>query len=604
MLPKSRALSRMLTTQVVASVLLTGAVGSWMWQHVDAQRTHVELPRQTIQAMQHQAFTVARAPFASLAVDMATTESEGGTGSDAAAFSGSVLNVDGHKQSANKAIAEAHASLNVLEGLAGRSAISANIEQAHMALDAVDAANAFYWAAETPQTQATALSELELTSASFQEVISTLQSTFDSEVRATQTATAVGMLVMWATLVTLCLGIAIITRRKVSAVDASEHAALTAAVEDLTVTLERAIDGESVMIDPDHRILEPLADMIRSATEKMQDLRTTTARIRQRTSFTHQLMDALDLSDTEEEVLRTAMRAGRLATPNAMFQLLMADGPEGDVEAQTPDCPSACSLNSPQNCPAIRKGRTLFNRPEAGLSRCPRLTQEDTSVTCTPINVSGQSVGIAQVIGTHLDEGEVEDVEAVAMSLGARLSTVRNMAERELEAGTDPLTELPNRRALNEKLVRLDLTDLPYCVVSCDLDHFKSINDRFGHDTGDRCLQLFAEVMRDACRASDLPVRMGGEEFVMLLPGVGMEAGISVAKRVEMFLAKACENFSTPFTVSMGVAARPDHGDRSETVLRVADQALYMAKEAGRNQYVPAPLPEAGTPSLEVVGSA
>ena len=153
---------------------------------------------------------------------------------------------------------------------------------------------------------------------------------------------------------------------------------------------------------------------------------------------------------------------------------------------------------------------------------------------------------------------------------------------------TDHLTGLANRRLYEQRVSDLDAAGIPYCLVMADLDHFKALNDRYGHDVGDRCLEIFSDVVKDACRDSDLPCRLGGEEFVMVLPGVGVKAGLSVAMRIRAYLADAVNHSPAPYTVSLGVAARPEHGNSAEAVLRAADAALYDAKEAGRNQVVPA----------------
>jgi diguanylate cyclase (GGDEF)-like protein len=134
----------------------------------------------------------------------------------------------------------------------------------------------------------------------------------------------------------------------------------------------------------------------------------------------------------------------------------------------------------------------------------------------------------------------------------------------------------------------LDKAGIGYTLVMADLDHFKQLNDQFGHDVGDQCLEIFSQVLKDACRGSDLPCRLGGEEFVLVLPGVGVKAGLAVALRVRSYLARAAAQGPAPFTVSLGVASSPDHGTSADAVLRAADAALFDAKEAGRDQVVPA----------------
>jgi diguanylate cyclase (GGDEF)-like protein len=134
-------------------------------------------------------------------------------------------------------------------------------------------------------------------------------------------------------------------------------------------------------------------------------------------------------------------------------------------------------------------------------------------------------------------------------------------------------------------------------VITADLDHFKSINDTHGHDVGDKCLQLFANILHEVSRDTDTAARPGGEEFALILSGAGVDAGMAVASRIRAMLAQATRRQGPHFTASLGIAARPQHGDRAEEVLRSADVALYDAKDQGRDQCVAAvPM------SLEIVG--
>jgi diguanylate cyclase (GGDEF)-like protein len=331
---------------------------------------------------------------------------------------------------------------------------------------------------------------------------------------------------------------------------------------------------------------------------RLEDLHQTNRRIRRQFTFRHELVDALDLAESESEVIRTATRAARVAFPEKIFQLLVARPDEGTIEPIEESAPVACTLTCIESCPAARKGDVLYHHPDMGLSRCPRIRDEDTLVTCAPISVNGQAVGVVQLMGTPLEDGQEELLEALSTAVGVRTGVVRNLAERELAAGTDPLTELANRRAMDEHMRRLDGAEVPYTVIVADLDHFKQINDSHGHDVGDRCLQLFADILKEACRDTDIACRPGGEEFSLILSGAGTDAGMAVASRIHAMLAQETRRQGPVFTVSIGIAARPIHGERAEEILRSADVALYDAKDQGRDRCVLAEVPM----SLEVVG--
>jgi diguanylate cyclase (GGDEF)-like protein len=129
-------------------------------------------------------------------------------------------------------------------------------------------------------------------------------------------------------------------------------------------------------------------------------------------------------------------------------------------------------------------------------------------------------------------------------------------------------------------------TGLSFAVVYGDLDHFKQLNDVFGHDAGDRALRTFSQVLRDALRPSDIACRYGGEEFVIVLPACGTDEAVAVLGRVRERMARRLESGHLPhFTVSFGVASSEQAAD-FEGVVALADEALLRAKAAGRDRIV------------------
>jgi diguanylate cyclase (GGDEF)-like protein len=175
---------------------------------------------------------------------------------------------------------------------------------------------------------------------------------------------------------------------------------------------------------------------------------------------------------------------------------------------------------------------------------------------------------------------------------GLMLSLLRERADTlilqlDAAANVDALTGLPNRRSfearLGDELYRADRSGQPLCLLAIDVDHFKQINDREGHGAGDRMLKRVAEVLA-ANRRLDLSARIGGDEFVLLLPGADRSGGREVAERVRLSVA-GLEGFPAP-SISLGIAAFPDDGGDAEDLHRAADCALYHAKEHGRNAAV------------------
>ena len=160
-------------------------------------------------------------------------------------------------------------------------------------------------------------------------------------------------------------------------------------------------------------------------------------------------------------------------------------------------------------------------------------------------------------------------------------------------ATTDPLTGLLNRRALTEgykdQIFAPEQRRARWAMLLFDLDHFKSINDRFGHNVGDRCLAQFAKILEQCCRTGDICARIGGEEFVILTTVGGREDAEAIATRIRTTTAE--QQFGDPqtnigkITTSIGVAMIPHSVPIAfDTIYRLADQVLYAAKSGGRNR--------------------
>jgi len=162
-----------------------------------------------------------------------------------------------------------------------------------------------------------------------------------------------------------------------------------------------------------------------------------------------------------------------------------------------------------------------------------------------------------------------------------------------LEAQSDPLTGLANRRALGDLLERLQQTARPYSVLALDIDHFKRVNDTHGHDAGDEALRRVAAVLRDSSRADDLACRSGGEEFVLLLPNTPLEAASGIAERIRETVANLPIPLVGRLTLSIGVAQSDGESLGSDAVLKQADRRLYRAKQTGRNRVISADNPQA-----------
>ncbi len=176
-------------------------------------------------------------------------------------------------------------------------------------------------------------------------------------------------------------------------------------------------------------------------------------------------------------------------------------------------------------------------------------------------------------------------LEALALALTNALTHAELVAQLAHLSRSDALTGLGNRRAFDEavveELARARRSGAPLGLVMLDVDHFKRFNDRHGHQEGDEVLVAVARVLTGVARAEDRACRVGGEEFAVLLPGADEGAALAVAERIRTGVAAA--GAAEPITVSLGVASTRGEHD-AVGLFAVADEALYAAKQAGRNR--------------------
>ncbi|GAA1393821.1 GGDEF domain-containing protein [Catellatospora coxensis] len=185
--------------------------------------------------------------------------------------------------------------------------------------------------------------------------------------------------------------------------------------------------------------------------------------------------------------------------------------------------------------------------------------------------------------------GELRELAEALNTMAERIAQRR--AELVDLATTDPLTGLPNRRALRAGLTReLDQArrrGVPFSLILLDLDHFKAVNDEYGHLAGDLVLRQVGQILQSQVRSTDLAGRHGGEEFAVLLPDTGRDAALRTAERVRAALSGTPIEFqghTVRVTASLGVVTYPEDGLTSEELVRRADVALYAAKRAGRDR--------------------
>jgi len=152
------------------------------------------------------------------------------------------------------------------------------------------------------------------------------------------------------------------------------------------------------------------------------------------------------------------------------------------------------------------------------------------------------------------------------------------------EAQTDPLTGLFNRRTMDKFIGSWIASGNPFSLLVMDLDHFKSVNDTYGHDVGDEVLKFLATSLRQLLKENNVICRFGGEEFIVLVPDERFDPAMEAAERIRKYMAETNGPTGGIVTLSIGAAHYPDSARSAEQLFRVADEALYRAKHQGRNR--------------------
>lgn len=215
--------------------------------------------------------------------------------------------------------------------------------------------------------------------------------------------------------------------------------------------------------------------------------------------------------------------------------------------------------------------------------------------TCSyRLKLAGEFLGELVFSRRHrFSEQEMETLEGL---LGQLIYPLRNAVwyqKAVRSAQMDPLTGINNRAALDNVLSReVDLAHRNGTMLSlvvADIDHFKNVNDQYGHSVGDSVLKEFSKIVSDNLRGSDILFRYGGEEFVIILTGTSSEDAVLVADRIREAVDNTLfcvDNLKLPVTASFGTASLAN-GDRPDALFQKADTALYEAKESGRNRVFP-----------------
>lgn len=331
--------------------------------------------------------------------------------------------------------------------------------------------------------------------------------------------------------------------------------------------------------------LDQMADALETMIDRMRD-------DAERRDFASKLVTALDMADSERQAQVVVERAMARIAPDRPMELLLADSSEAHLEraAKHPIAGApGCGVDSPFACIAVRRGHAVSFPDSEALDACPKLRGRPigaVSATCVPVAFMGRALGVVHAsgpVGEPLGDMATEQLVTLGTQAGARIGTVRAFERTQVQASTDALTGLPNRRSAESLLRTLGNRREPFAFVMADLDHFKLLNDTHGHQAGDEALRAFADAARSCMRQHDMACRWGGEEFAFILVGSDADAALQWATRLRDALADALRRRSVPkFTASFGIADST-LGLPLESVIAAADMALYRAKDRGRD---------------------
>jgi diguanylate cyclase (GGDEF)-like protein len=344
--------------------------------------------------------------------------------------------------------------------------------------------------------------------------------------------------------------------------------------------------GERVKVHGNDELTD-LGKLLNRMTEHRDAEQTREA---QRLDFT----DAMQLTGSEGEAHSLLKHHLERSIPDSVVTVLSRNNSADRLEPTTMlDAADPISENlsgaQPRDCLAVRSGQGHRSKGDDDLLEC-KLCGQAAASACQPLLVGGEVIGAVLARRDRaLGETETETMRSSVVQAAPLLANLRNLAIAELRAGTDALTGLPNQRASHETMQRMtaqsDRAGQPLSVLLLDLDHFKQVNDVYGHAEGDNVLAAVGVTLRSTIREGDFCGRFGGEEFLILLPDTDLDSAGLVAEKIRASVERIqVPSVRREITISIGVATFPDHGTEAATVARIADRALYAAKEGGRNR--------------------
>ena len=328
---------------------------------------------------------------------------------------------------------------------------------------------------------------------------------------------------------------------------------------------------------------KPLSNMLETIVNTLHDI------------MGYEYAAVLELSKDENEEYHLSLRA---TSSHTLLNKLMAYMPEGLETYKAPYLPNsiiAKAINERKvySTPDI-KGVIRMMFPQVSEEKFKEATPKINAKTCIiiPLQNEQENFGCLFVTSERIGITDTEEnfLTLYANQIGLGITVADLFEKVKKQAITDPLTGLYNRRFFEDNIIKEAERSLrlrqPFSIISLDLDYLKKINDTYGHQYGDIAIKTIANVIKKEARSIDIPARIGGEEFNLLLPGVDSQGAQIAAERIRKSIESQIIETIGGVTASIGVATFLEHSDRIDELIELADQAMYKAKLDGRNRVV------------------
>lgn len=351
-------------------------------------------------------------------------------------------------------------------------------------------------------------------------------------------------------------------------------------------------------------VAERTAELVRANDERSAALRESELRSQETDRIT-ELVDLLQACQTIEEAFEVVGAAlpNILSSPSGALCITSPSRDLVEVVSTWGDTLATEKVFSPYHCWSLRRGKIhLVKDPHSPLG-CAHVTGPASGYLCIPLAAQGETLGTIYVelpapagFSSQSMGPSMETISRPAGAVAERVSmALANLRLRDVlrdQSIRDPLTGLFNRRymeaTLERELRRAARDNQSLAFLMIDIDHFKMFNDTFGHHAGDILLRAVGEFLGQGIRGQDVACRFGGEEFVLILTDTSLEIAYQRAEvlREEIGCLAVQHNGQTlgKITMSVGIAAFPEHGTSSEELIRRSDTALYKAKKDGRDR--------------------